>query len=208
MLAVTPLTFYASWALLRHQSSTGPMALWLRFALGAAFALPGLIIAGMVDSWFGSSFRLIPLFFRLTVLGHFVPAFLSVATAFTVEFTSGLFSHLGEHDDGDPLPIMASVAGFGSIFLVGEFIGDRSYPDPVNMLIVPTLRVSVFMGIVVAWQRRFHPFFVIAIATITILYGGLVSYLYVVGFQSLSGGLTAAAAVLALFGLFRIRHMV
>ena len=76
------------------------------------------------------------------------------------------------------------------------------------MLIVPTLRVSVFMGIVVAWQRRFHPFFVIAIATITILYGGLVSYLYVVGFQSLSGGLTAAAAVLALFGLFRIRHMV
>ena len=206
LLAVTPLTLYAACALLRDQPPPVPFALWRRFALGGLLALPGFLGAGFVAGWFGSSYRPAALFARLTTIQHLLPAVLAVAAALAVGLPSVLARRRHTEAPVDTLAVLATMAGFGSVFLAVEFVSSGIPSTAMQLLIVPTLRVATLVALVFAWTRREHPLAAMAIAASAVLFAGAVSYLHAIGFPApaavLSGVAAAggAAALLAMRG--------
>lgn len=206
LLAVTPLTFYAACALLRERVPIVPLDLWRRFALGALLALPGYLLAGVVNSWFGDSYQLLPLFVRLTVTLHIVPAALAAVASLAVGLSLLLPARRSGRVDDDVLGVMAAMAGFGSIFIASELVGSGVPPNAVKLLIVPTLRTATLIALVAAWALRDRLVAALGITAGALLYSGAVSCLYTAGFSAPSWVFTSLAATGGAAALLNMRR--
>jgi hypothetical protein len=199
LLAVTPLTFFAACALLREQSPCVPIDLWRRFLLGGLLALPGYLAAGVVADWFGSSYGPVALFVRLTATGHLLPAGMAAAAALVLGLASAFGQRRGA--GGDALAVLAPMSGFSAFFAATEFAAGRLPPNPMQLLIMPTLRAATIVVLAFAWTRRERPLAALLIAVAAVLFAGEVSHLYAVGFHAPAGvlaGLAACAGIVAL----------
>lgn len=203
LLAVTPLTFYAACALLGRQSPCIPIVLWRRFLIGGLLALPGYLGASTVAGWFGSSYAPAALFARLTATGYLLPVGMAAVAAFVVELPTALAARRGAAA-GDPhagggagdgaLAVLASMAGFIAFFAGIELAAGRLSPNPMQLLIMPTLRAATLVVLAFAWTRRERPLAALLIAVAAVLFAGEISHLYAVGFRLPAGVLAAAAA--------------
>ena len=206
LLAVTPLTFYAACALLRERSPIVTLDLWRRFALGALLALPGYLMADVLAGWFGASYRPLALYARLTVTLHLVPAALAVAAALAVGLSSSLAARAGRPAGANVLTAMATMAGFGSIYVAAELAGSGVPPSAVQLLIVPTLRVATLIALIIAWALRDRALPAAAIAATAVPFAGAVSYLHAVGFHAPAAVLTGVAAATGAAALVSMRR--
>ena len=203
LLAVTPLTFYAACALLRERSPCVPIVLLRRFLIGGLLALPGYLGAGIVTGWFGSSYAPVALFARLTTTGYVLPAGMAAVAALAVELPAARAARRGAGDGA--LPVLASMTGFIAFFAAIELAAGRLPPSPMQLLIMPTLRVATIVVLAFAWTRRERPLAAVLVAVAAILFAGEVSHLYAVGFRAPAGALAAAAAGAGGFALRAMR---
>jgi len=211
LLSVTPLTFYAACALLREQSPCVPIDLWRRFLLGGLLALPGYLGAAIVANWFGSSYGPAALFARLTTTGILLPAGMAALAALAMELALAARRgarkaerHAGGARD-DALSVLAPMAGFIALFAAIELAAGRLPPNPMQLLILPTLRAATIVVLAFSWTRRERPLAALLIAVAAVLFAGEVSHLYAVGFRAPAAALAAAAAGAGGFALWAMR---
>jgi hypothetical protein len=92
------------------------------------------------------------------------------------------------------LVVLASMAGFMAFFAGIELAAGRLSPNPMQLLIMPTLRAATLVVLAFAWTRRERPLAALLIAVAAVLFAGEVSHLYAVGFGVPAGALAAVAA--------------
>lgn len=206
LLAVIPLTFYATCAFLRESSPIVPLDLWRRFALGALLGLPGFLIAGFVAGWFDASYRPLALFVRLAFTLHIVPSALAVTAVLALRFVPAFVFRRVGIGDGETLSVMATMGGFGSSFVAADFASSDMPASAVLLLSVPTLRVAVLIALIFAWTRRGRPLVAAGIVMCALLFAGAISYLYVIGFHVPAGLFTGFAAAAGVFTLVSLRR--
>ena len=213
LLSVAPLTFYAACALLREQSPCVPIHLWRRFLLGGLLALPGYLGAAIVANWFGSSYGPAALFARLTTTGILLPVGMAAVAALAMELASALAARRGAGQAerhaggarGDALSVLAPMAGFIALFAAVELAAGRLPPNPMQLLMMPTLRAATIVVLAFAWTRRERPLAALLIAVAAVLFAGEVSHLYAVGFRAPAAVLAAVAAGAGGFALWAMR---
>lgn len=205
LLAVSPLTFYAACSFLREGSPQVTFDLWRRFSLGALFALPGYVAAAIVADWFGYSYRPANLFVRLSTNLHIIPAAMGVGGCLLVQRMLKKWARRGDELRSSALNLLAVMSGFNSTLFAVEYFSGNLAPNVEQLLILPTLRTTTVIGLSFAWMIKVRLPLAASVVAASVLFPGVVTYLYAAGFFTPAVVLSGIVAFTGVAALLRMR---
>ena len=205
LLAVTPLTLYFACALRRGKSRLVPFDLWRLFVLGGLLGVPGYVVVGIVADLFGYSYRPAALLVRLTIRWYLLPGAAAIAAALVVRVATERLAWQSGGTGSDTLAGLSAMGGFISVVEAFEYFSGVLSPTVEYLLILPTLRASMLIAFCFAWMVRERPLLSVSIALASVLFPGLVAYLYTAGWVVAAVFLAGGVAVAGASALQRLR---